>query len=110
MRITAVAIYVGSVSALFGVSALYHRGCWTDAWKRRPQRLDHAMIFFLIAGTATPAFVLGGRGDFGLICLVVMWLLTLAAGAVLLFRLATFWLPVPIGWMAMNYLERHNSL
>lgn len=105
MRITAVAIYAASVSALFGVSALYHRGCWTEAWKRRLQRLDHAMIFFLIAGTATPAFVLGGRGDFGLICLVAMWTLTVAATAVHLVWMhapevvvgATF---VALGWAA----------
>jgi uncharacterized protein (TIRG00374 family) len=33
-----------------------------------------------------------------------------AIGAVLLFRLATFWLPVPVGWIAMNYLQRHDAL
>jgi len=33
-----------------------------------------------------------------------------AASAVLLFRLLTFWLPVPAGWAALNYLERRNSL
>jgi hemolysin III len=70
------------VSALFGVSALYHRGNWTAAWRRRLQRLDHAMIFFLIAGTATPAFLLANRGPFGLVCLIVMWTLTLTAAAV----------------------------
>jgi len=81
-RITAAAIYAASVSALFGVSALYHRGNWTAAWRRRLQRLDHAMIFFLIAGTATPAFLLANRGLFGLVCLIVMWTLTLTAAAV----------------------------
>ena len=65
IRITAGAIYVASVSALFGVSALYHRGTWTAAWSRRLQRLDHLMIFFLIAGTATPAFLLATRGVLG---------------------------------------------
>jgi glycosyltransferase 2 family protein len=33
-----------------------------------------------------------------------------ALSAVLLFRLITFWLPVPIGWVAMNYLQRHDAL
>lgn len=33
-----------------------------------------------------------------------------AVSAVLLFRLLTFWLPVPVGWFAMNYLQRHNDL
>ena len=31
VRITALAIYAASVSALFGISALYHRGTWTPA-------------------------------------------------------------------------------
>ncbi len=31
------------------------------------------MIFFLIAGTATPAFVFAAPGTFGLVCLIVMW-------------------------------------
>ena len=33
-----------------------------------------------------------------------------AASAVLLFRLLTFWLPVPAGWAALNYLERREAL
>ena len=81
-RITAVAIYSASVSALFGISALYHRGTWTEAGRRRLQRLDHAMIFFLIAGTATPALLLDAPGAFGLACLIVMWTLTLTAAAI----------------------------
>jgi predicted membrane channel-forming protein YqfA (hemolysin III family) len=86
-RITAIAIYTASVSALFGISALYHCGNWTDAWRRRLQRLDHAMIFFLIAGTATPAFLLAMCGAFGLACLIVMWSLTLTAAAVHMARM-----------------------
>jgi uncharacterized protein (TIRG00374 family) len=33
-----------------------------------------------------------------------------AVSAVLLFRLLTFWLPVPFGWAAMSYLERKQAL
>ena len=33
-----------------------------------------------------------------------------AVSAVLLFRLLTFWLPVPVGWAALNYLERQHDL
>jgi glycosyltransferase 2 family protein len=35
---------------------------------------------------------------------------TQAASSVLLFRLLTFWLPVPFGWAAMNYLERQDVI
>jgi glycosyltransferase 2 family protein len=33
-----------------------------------------------------------------------------AVSAVLLFRLITFWLPVPLGWVALNFLERQGDL
>jgi uncharacterized membrane protein YbhN (UPF0104 family) len=33
-----------------------------------------------------------------------------AISSVLLFRAITFWLPVPVGWAAMNYLQRHDAL
>jgi uncharacterized membrane protein YbhN (UPF0104 family) len=33
-----------------------------------------------------------------------------AGSSVLLFRLLTFWFPVPVGWIALNYLERHEAL
>jgi hemolysin III len=104
-RITAIAIYAASVSALFGISALYHRGNWSTAWSRRLQRLDHAMIFFFIAGTATPVFLLATRGAFGLACLIVLWVLTLTAAAI---HLAWMSAPEPVvgatfiglGWLA----------
>jgi hemolysin III len=82
LRLTATAIYALSVCAMFGVSALYHRGNWAPALMRRLQRLDHAMIFLLIGGTATPAFLLTARGTFGLVCLTVLWALILTAAAV----------------------------
>ena len=81
-QVTGLAVYAVGVSALFEISALYHRGTWTAAWRRRLQRLDHAMIFCLIAGTATPAFLLDASGVFGLACLLVMWTLTLTAAAI----------------------------
>ena len=33
-----------------------------------------------------------------------------AFSAVLLFRTVTFWLPVPVGWVALNYLQRQDAL
>ena len=35
---------------------------------------------------------------------------TISVSAVLLFRTITFWLPVPVGWGAFNYLERHEYI
>jgi hemolysin III len=79
--ITAGAIYATSVSALFGVSALYHRGNWSGPARQRMQRLDHMMIIFLIAGTATPVLLLASPGAFGLACLSLVWALAVTAAA-----------------------------
>jgi len=86
--IAALAVYAASVSGLFGISALYHRGTWSPGWSTRLQRMDHMMIFFLIAGTATPAFVIAVRGPFGLSCLIVMWSLIVAAAGIRLCRMS----------------------
>ncbi len=82
VRFGAALVYATSVSALFGASALYHRGNWTLTWRYRLQRIDHMMIFFLIAGTATPAFLIAMHGTFGMSCLIVLWVFAVTACAV----------------------------
>ncbi len=89
-RTTAMAVFTVSVSAMFGASALYHRGNWGAAWHRRLQRLDHAMIFLLIAGTATPAFLLATHGAARVAGLTTIWALTLTAAAIRM-----VWMNVP---------------
>jgi hemolysin III len=82
----AAVIYSASLSALFGTSALYHRGTWTAGMRLRLRHLDQAMIFFLIAGTATPVYLLSAPARSGLVCLIVMWGLTVTAVAIRLAR------------------------
>ncbi|MGI8595202.1 MAG: PAQR family membrane homeostasis protein TrhA [Solirubrobacteraceae bacterium] len=69
----ACAIYAFSVSGLFGTSALYHRITWSPRARRWMRRLDHAMIFVLIAGTYTPFALLALDGTFSTIVLVGVW-------------------------------------
>jgi hemolysin III len=75
-QVVGVAIFAGCLSGLFGVSALYHRGNWGPVASGILQRADHLMIFLLIAGTATPVFLLAVPGAYGLVCLIVLWSLT----------------------------------
>ncbi|HEU0102838.1 MAG TPA: hemolysin III family protein [Mycobacteriales bacterium] len=51
---TAATVYATSVALLFGTSAAYHRGAWSPRARSVMERLDHSMIFVLIAGTYTP--------------------------------------------------------
>jgi hemolysin III len=69
-----VGIYAASLSALFGVSALYHRVDWKRPSARRwMRRLDHTMIFFLIAGTLTPFAVLVMEPPLATALLIAVW-------------------------------------
>lgn len=73
------AICAASFAGLFGTSALYHRGTWGVRVHRMLQRADHAMIFVLIAGTATPVFWVTVPHPFGTALLAVLWSVTGAA-------------------------------
>jgi len=79
----AVAIYAVSLSALLGTSALYHRVEWTRPEVRRwMRRLDHSMIFFLIAGTYTPFALLVLDGPLADAILLVVWVGAIAGAVV----------------------------
>jgi hemolysin III len=101
------AIYAASVAALFGTSALYHRVTWpTPAARRWMRRLDHSMIFLLIAGTYTPFALLVLEGTLATVILVVVW-----AGALGGILLKLVWIDAPkplvaalyvmLGWVAI---------
>jgi hemolysin III len=90
----AVAVYGLSVVALFGTSALYHRVNWRTVRARRwMRRLDHTMIFVLIAGSYTPFALLVLHGTLGMVILVAVWSLALLGA---LFKLV--WIDAP-GWL-----------
>jgi len=75
----ALGVYAISLSALLGTSALYHRINWERPSTRRwMRRLDHSMIFLLIAGTVTPFLVLILDGAFASGVLIAVWLAAIA--------------------------------
>ena len=81
-EVLAVSIYAFSLSALLGTSALYHRVTWNDGQRRWMRRLDHTMIFVLIAGTYTPFALLVMEGTLAEVVLIGVWALA-AGGAIL---------------------------
>ena len=66
-------VYSLGASALYGTSAAYHRGQWSERARGWMRRLDHSMIFVLIAATYTPICVLGLQGGGAMITLVGIW-------------------------------------
>lgn len=105
-----VAVFMVSALMLFGTSAVYHTGRWSDVTKARLKRLDHANIFVLIAGSYTPFSLLLLDTKDAVILLSIVW-----GGTILgvLFRVfwigAPRWLYVPIyiglGWAAIFWID-----
>jgi hemolysin III len=94
----AATIYAVAVSGLLGTSALYHRVTWRPATRRWMRRLDHSMIFVLIAGTYTPVALIALKGSLASTILIVMW-----AGALggVIFKL--LWIDAPKWLFATVY-------
>jgi hemolysin III len=109
--VVAAAIYGAAVSALLGTSALYHRIDWRPAARRWMRRLDHSMIFVLIAASYTPVALLAMHGALATAVLLVAW--TGALGGV---ALALVWTDrhkwvsavvyASLGWVALITLTQ----
>jgi hemolysin III len=75
--VVAAVIFGAGLLALYTTSSLYHSIPWRDAWKRRMQRLDHSMIFVLIAATYTPIILIILEGAWRWIALTLVWAIAL---------------------------------
>lgn len=72
MAAASLAVFAASMILLYGASALYHSVNVTDRVLRVFRKIDHMMIFVLIAGSYTPVclIVLGGSMGYALLALV----------------------------------------
>jgi hemolysin III len=108
----AVAVYVASLAGLFGASASYHRLGQRPRLTKWLRRLDHSMIFVLIAGTYTPICLLVLPTVWGIPMLVAVWVTALAGVIMKMVRLTTkggksgSWLYVVMGWGAVLVLPQ----
>lgn len=66
-------IYAAALLLQFGSSAMYHLGDWSDDAYTRMRRLDHSMIFVLIAGTYTPICLVALHGTASWVMLTLAW-------------------------------------
>jgi hemolysin III len=107
----AAAVYALTSVLLFGVSALYHRGQWSERAVTWLRRFDHANIYLVIAGTYTPISMLALQGNLRVVVLAVIW--TGAAAGVafrVLWSRAPRWLYtalyIGLGWVAAGFLPQ----
>lgn len=113
--VVASVVYGAALVALLGVSALYHTPNWSLNLRMVLRRVDHSMIYALIAGSYTPLCLALG-GDAAQILLPLVWTAA-ALGTVqsILWPRAPRWITaglyVLLGWAIVPYLPSlHTAL
>ncbi len=99
-------VYALSLAGLYGVSASYHRLKWTPPALSRMRRLDHSMIFVLIAGTYTAVSLLALEGWWATALLIAIWIGAVVGIALKVFglertRKVTAGMYIGLGWVAV---------
>ncbi len=105
-HVIAFAIYGASLFLLYTSSALYHLLPAGDRLVTTLRRVDHMMIYVLIAGTYTPICLIALRGAWGTTILAIVWTMACAGMVFSGFRIdAPRWLStslyVLMGWTAV---------
>ncbi|MBD5459139.1 MAG: hemolysin III family protein [Lachnospiraceae bacterium] len=95
----AMAVFMFSMIALYGASTLYHSVMVKDRILRVFRKIDHMMIFVLIAGSYTPVclLVLGGR--LGYTLLAVVWTI-----AIIGMLVKALWITCPKWFSSVIYI------
>lgn len=96
--VTSFAIFGASLILLYTASTVYH---WVSVPKLQMllKRIDHSMIFILIAGTYTPISLLVLPGAWGLGILITIWTI-----AIIGIFLKLFWINMPRGLSSGIYI------
>lgn len=99
-------IFAGSMILLYGASTVYHSVDKGEKINKILKKLDHAMIFILIAGSYTPICLLIIRGKTGLILLTLVWFVAMVG---IVFKMCWVTCPkwlssvmyIAMGWMCV---------
>ena len=106
-QIIGLTVFGISLMLLYGASTIYHTLKLTAEKTSLLRRIDHMMIFILIAGTYTPVCLVTLAGKFGTILLSLIWIIAVAGVFMKIFWMgAPRWLSTMIyvimGWLSIT--------
>lgn len=109
LQMAALSVFLLSMVGLYAASTAYHSFDLEKGRNRVLKKLDHIMIFFLIAGTYTPICVISLEGQGGLPLLAGVWAVALAG---LVLKLCWVYHPkwlssvlyIGMGWLCLTKL------
>ena len=77
IHMIALSVFITSMILLYAASTIYHTFDLSEKANKRLKKMDHMMIFVLIAGTYTPICVIALPQPLGIILLSLVWAIAL---------------------------------
>ena len=98
MTMIGMSVFMLSMILLYGASTSYHSFDISEKANLRLKRMDHMMIFVLIAGSYTPVCLTVLRGSIGMRLLAIVWGLAIVG---MIFKLLWVTCPKWVGWVCV---------
>lgn len=95
----AMCVFIGSMILLYGASATYHSVNLSERGLRIFRKIDHMMIFVLIAGSYTPVCLIVLGGKLGYTLLAVVWGIALSG-----MLIKALWITCPKWFSSVIYI------
>lgn len=99
VHLAALGIFIGSMVLLYAASTLYHTLDLSPRINKKLKKIDHMMIFVLIAGSYTPICMIALPPEMGYRLLALVWGIAFAGIIVKL-----FWVTCPKWFSSMLYI------
>ena len=99
IHIIAMSIFILSMILLYAPSTIYHTLDSTEKVNRRLRKIDHMMIFILIAGSYTPVCLIVLQGKTGILLCAAVWIV-----AIIGILIKAFWITCPKWFSSVIYI------
>ena len=99
IHMISLAIFIGSMIALYGASTTYHTLNISEKWNRILRKIDHMMIFVLIAGSYTPICLVALADQKGCMLCALVWGI-----AIFGILIKAFWITCPKWFSSALYI------
>lgn len=99
VHLVSLSIFIFSMILLYAASTIYHTFDCSEKINRILKKLDHMMIFILIAGTYTPVCLVVLNGKTGIVMLSIIWGI-----AILGILIKGFWINCPKWFSSFIYI------
>lgn len=99
IHVISLGVFIASMILLYGASAAYHALDLSERANRILRKLDHMMIFVLIAGSYTPICLIVLKGRIGYTLLTLVWGIAIAG-----ILIKAFWITCPKWFSSLLYI------